>query len=245
MKRSKLIALTLSGVLALSSAAILAGCGGKSKAGADTTFTWYLTAGEDGYYSDYEDNPTTTENARSEFNQKYMSGNWEDVIDPTMSRGITEMYEAGVVADLTPYITDRELMPNLNAYLDAHPEYRALMQTQTKDGAKYLSIPTFYDEVSYESQSFGFNYRRDLLVKYGVQPDEFYDPMTDEAPTAPSAAIPCRRIRRSPKAPTARAGRTTSPSPAAIPIPSISPTGCGCSKRTKRHTPPWASSPSI
>ena len=91
MKRSKLIALTLSGVLALSSAAILAGCGGKSKA----TFTWYLTAGEDGYYSDYEDNPvieyimenmqfegsdgemkyiafdffqpTTTENARSEF----------------------------------------------------------------------------------------------------------------------------------------------------------------------------------
>lgn len=139
MKRSKLIALTLSGVLALSSAAILAGCGGNSKAGADTTFTWYLTAGEDGYYSDYEDNPvieyimenmqfegsdgemkyiafdffqpTTTENARSEFNQKYMSGNWEDVIDPTMSRGITDMYEAGVVADLTPYITDRELMP--------------------------------------------------------------------------------------------------------------------------------------
>ena len=45
MKRSKLIALTLSGVLALSSAAILAGCGGNSKAGADTTFTWYLTAG--------------------------------------------------------------------------------------------------------------------------------------------------------------------------------------------------------
>lgn len=212
MKRSKLIALTLSGVLALSSAAILAGCGGNSKAGADTTFTWYLTAGEDGYYSDYEDNPvieyimenmqfegsdgemkyiafdffqpTTTENARSEFNQKYMSGNWEDVIDPTMSRGITDMYEAGVVADLTPYITDRELMPNLNAYLDAHPEYRALMQTQTKDGAKYLSIPTFKDSISYESQSFGFNYRRDLLVRYGVQPDEFYDPMTDEAPTA-------------------------------------------------------------
>ena len=212
MKRSKLIALTLSGVLALSSAAILAGCGGNSKAGADTTFTWYLTAGEDGYYSDYEDNPvieyimenmqfegsdgemkniafdffqpTTTENARSEFNQKYMSGNWEDVIDPTMSRGITDMYEAGVVADLTPYITDRELMPNLNAYLDAHPEYRSLMQTQTKDGAKYLSIPTFKDSISYESQSFGFNYRRDLLVRYGVQPDEFYDPMTDEAPTA-------------------------------------------------------------
>lgn len=212
MKRSKLIALTLSGVLALSSAAILAGCGGNSKAGADTTFTWYLTAGEDGYYSDYEDNPvieyimenmqfegsdgemkyiafdffqpTTTENARSEFNQKYMSGNWEDVIDPTMSRGITDMYEAGVVADLTPYITDRELMPNLNAYLDAHPEYRALMQTQTKDGAKYLSIPTFKDSISYESQTFGFNYRRDLLVRYGVQPDEFYDPMTDEAPTA-------------------------------------------------------------
>ena len=212
MKRSKLIALTLSGVLALSSAAILAGCGGNSKAGADTTFTWYLTEGEDGYYSDYEDNPvieyimenmqfegsdgemkyiafdffqpTTTENARSEFNQKYMSGNWEDVIDPTMSRGITDMYEAGVVADLTPYITDRELMPNLNAYLDAHPEYRALMQTQTKDGAKYLSIPTFKDSISYESQSFGFNYRRDLLVRYGVQPDEFYDPMTDEAPTA-------------------------------------------------------------
>ena len=212
MKRSKLIALTLSGVLAVSSAAILAGCGGRSKAGADTTFTWYLTAGEDGYYSDYEDNPvieyimenmqfegsdgemkyiafdffqpTTTENARSEFNQKYMSGNWEDVIDPTMSRGITDMYEAGVVADLTPYITDRELMPNLNAYLDAHPEYRALMQTQTKDGAKYLSIPTFKDSISYESQNFGFNYRRDLLVTYGVQPDEFYDPMTDEAPTA-------------------------------------------------------------
>ena len=45
MKRSKLIALTLSGVLALSSAAILAGCGGRSNAGADTTFTWYLTAG--------------------------------------------------------------------------------------------------------------------------------------------------------------------------------------------------------
>lgn len=101
-----------------------------------------------------------------------------------MSRGITDMYEAGVVADLTPYITDRELMPNLNAYLDAHPEYRALMQTQTKDGAKYLSIPTFKDSISYESQTFGFNYRRDLLVRYGVQPDEFYDPMTDEAPTA-------------------------------------------------------------
>ncbi len=207
--KNKAISIALSAVMAIGVCSGIVGC---KKAGGPTHFTYYITAGVDGYYRNYEDNPVieyisenvqfagedgemknitfdftvpaNTESARSDFSNKYLSGDWENVIDPTMSLGIADLYEDGLVLDLTEYVTDPEIMPNLSKFLSENPDIATLMQVETEDGRKYLSIPVINDASDPESQAFGFNYRRDLIVKYGVQPETFYDPMglvTDES----------------------------------------------------------------
>ena len=206
----------MSFILAAATAStVLVGLTACNRGGGPTDFTWYLTETEDGYYRGYEDNPVleyisenvqfegedgelknitfdftipaSTEEARSDFNNKYISGNWENILDPTMG-SITELYESDVIVDLTEYVTDPEIMPNLSGYLEENPDVAELLQVNTEDGRKYLSIPGINDALDSETQDFGFNYRRDLLVKYGTQPATFFDPMKDDAPqTNPNA----------------------------------------------------------
>ena len=217
--KKRLIALAAAGALSLGSIASLAGCGGGS--GNAETFTWWIPSGDPTYYSDYEDNPvlnyisnnveftkadgttghinfefTTPANttvAIEDFNNMIQNRDFEDIMDPTQYSGsIADLYEHDAIIDLTPYVTDPEVMPNLARWYEENPELAAYTYTTLSDGSKkVLAIPTVNDALDSESQSFGFQYRRDLLIRYGVQPDTFYDPMVDDEPRAnPNAGEP-------------------------------------------------------
>ncbi len=206
MKKGKLLAVSLAAVLACGATAAFAGC--KNTGGA-TTFTWWLVSGDPYYYLEYEDNPVidyisknvqfegsdgemqnisfdfttpaSTEAARQDWDNKMQSPDrLENVLDPTMAQ-LNELYENDIIIDLTPYVTDPEVMPNLSAYLEANPDIaNLLMTTVEEDGQivqKYLGIPSVNEVVDDELQSFGYNYRRDWLLKYGTQPDYYYSPM--------------------------------------------------------------------
>lgn len=206
MKKGKLLAVSLAAVVACGATAAFAGC---KETGGATTFSWWMVSGDPFYYMDYEDNPVlkyisenvqfedsngemqninfefeipaSTEAARNNWDAKMQNPErLENVLDPTMAQ-IGELYENDIIIDLTPYVTDPEIMPNLSAYLEANPDMASLLTTIVmEDGEyvqKYLGIPSIYAEVDDEQQSFGFNYRRDWLLKYGTQPDYYYSPM--------------------------------------------------------------------
>lgn len=206
MKKGKLLAVSLAAVVACGATAAFAGC---KETGGATTFSWWMVSGDPFYYMDYEDNPVlqyisenvqfedsngemqninfdfeipaSTEAARNNWDAKMQNPErLENVLDPTMAQ-LGELYENDIIIDLTPYVTDPEVMPNLSAYLEANPDMASLLTTIVmEDGEyvqKYLGIPSIYAEVDDEQQSFGFNYRRDWLLKYGTQPDYYYSPM--------------------------------------------------------------------
>ena len=210
MKRIKRAAAVLTvGMVCLGSIS-LTGCGGGGSS-AENQFSWWMTAAEStDYYVDYSENPVmkyltenvTYENSEGEqdhisfeiqtapagkevdnFNTLITTGSYTDIIDLTYYGGaLSDLYEQGQILDLGEYID--EYMPNYKAYLEAHPE-EAIYATTNVDGEeKYLSIISFLDSIDSYSQDFGFCYRRDWIVKYGTQPDEFYDPMNDSAPRA-------------------------------------------------------------
>lgn len=131
--------------------------------------------------------PASSTAAITDLNNMLSSGKLYDVMDVSQYSGsIADLYEHGAILDLTEYATDPEVMPNLAAWI-ADPENADLVPyiyTTLSDGSKkILAIPSIFDQLDNEAQAFGFQYRRDWLVKYGTQPDSFYDPMgyvTDE-----------------------------------------------------------------
>lgn len=213
--RKRALAAVLAGTLCLGSIS-LTGCGGSSSA--DNEFTWWMAAAEStDYYADYSQNPVmkyltenmTYENEEGEqenisfeiqtspagkeqenFNNLITTGSYTDVMDLTFYGGsLADLYEQGQILDLGEYID--KYMPNYKKYLEEHPEEAAYATTKVDGEEKYLSIYTFLDSIDAYSQDFGFCYRRDWIVKYGVQPDEFYDPREDSAPEAnPNAGQP-------------------------------------------------------
>lgn len=79
-------------------------------------------------------------------------------------------------------------MPNYKKWMEEHPDAAQYM-TQDVDGEKkFLAIYSTFEDISMYDQWYGYAYRRDWLVKYGTQPDTFYDPMVDTEPkTNPNA----------------------------------------------------------
>ncbi len=76
--------------------------------------------------------------------------------------GVGEMYEEGMVLDLTEYID--AYMPNYKAYMEAHPEF---LYTNKLDGEdKYVQLYLLNEDYN-PSPWCGFMYRRDWIVKYG------------------------------------------------------------------------------
>lgn len=124
--------------------------------------------------------PTDTTSGMNEINNMISNGDFMDVVDPSQYDGsISDMYDNGAIIDLTLYATDPNVMPNLAAWI-ADPDNADLvpyLYSETKDGRKILALPGIFDQLDDESQAFGFQYRRDWLVKYGTQPQTFYDPM--------------------------------------------------------------------
>ena len=208
--KKKLWAVVGVGAIAMTSLAGFAGCGG----GSADTFTWWIPAGDPTYYANYEDNPVlsyisefvelkksdgtmghinfdfvipaNSASAITDFNNMIQNRDFEDIMDPSQYSGsVADLYEHDIIIDLTPYVTDPDVMPNLAKWYEENPELAAYTYTTLSDGTKkVLAFPGVTDELDSEAQAFGFNYRRDWLVKYGTQPAEFFDPMKDDAPRA-------------------------------------------------------------
>lgn len=186
-------------------------CGGESKADESTTFTWWQATAENAsYYNDYDENPVinyitatkTFENSEGEqvhidfdftagvtgseadnFNNMIATGTYTDIFDPTYYAGSqADLYKAGTILDLTEYV--EQYMPNFMAWFEEHPEYKKYLTTNVDGEEKILCLPIVYESIDMYDQWYGYAYRRDWIVKYGVQPDTLYDPMKDEAPTA-------------------------------------------------------------
>lgn len=208
MKRKNKTALILL-TLVLGMILLLTGCGKKNE---NAQYTWWAVSGDPLHYGDYAKNPVveyvtqnvkfkdsngemknisfdfkipaSTEAARKDFSNKINSRSFENIFDPTMYDGaLADLYENGVILDLTPYVTSSEYMPNLAKFIEDNPDITPFLQTTLSDGSrKYLSIPSVSDVLDPQQQAFGYNYRRDWLVKYGTQPEYLFDPMKDANP---------------------------------------------------------------
>lgn len=173
--------------------ASVAACGDSAggSAGADTSYTMWIYSGEDAsYYTDYKENPVLqyvmgkkwgaeeksvdiefwTPPAGSEsdnYSTMMTSGDYPDILDGAISDSPKNMYEDGIILDLTAYV--EQYMPNYKAYLDAHPDVKANVTVDVDGEAKILSIRSAYD--GYPYQFCGPQYRRDWIVKYGTNPE--------------------------------------------------------------------------
>ena len=172
--------------------ATVIGCAGNStKPSADNgtetlALSWWIPAGADSsYYMTYEENPCmkyieqtmTFEGKKVDltfmvpaagaeldnFNTLLATEEYADILDLSRSKmSASELYEDGVLHDLTPYI--EKYMPNYMAALDASPDLKAYI---TVDG-KYLAIYGIREVA--QSNFMGILYRRDWVAKYGTNP---------------------------------------------------------------------------
>lgn len=172
-------------------ATTLTACGGGSGASEDTTFSMWIYSGVDSsYYTDYSENPVvqyTTQNktwgdndakislefwtpaAGSEAdNWQTMigSGDYADVLSGMIADSPKNMLENGIAMDLTDYV--KKYMPNYLAYLDAHPDVKANAVDEIDGEEHYIGIRAGNESRPY--YSFGYEYRRDWIVKYGTNP---------------------------------------------------------------------------
>lgn len=207
MKLKKITVLALCGVL---SAALLAGCGksgGSSASGGDANkFTWFISNTDNSqYYTYYQDNPgiqyllsksyadadgndqtlsiefqsPAAGKGQDNFNTMIQTQSETDVLCTTYSSdGVLQLYNDGVIMDITDYV--QQYMPNYLKMLEDTGLYNSA--TVDINGERRFLGLGMYSEVDYNSLFCGWCYRRDWIVKYGVQPDTLYDPMNDSEP---------------------------------------------------------------
>ena len=179
-------------ILSASMVVSMTACGGSgSSASSDTSYTMWVYSGADAsYYTEYEENPSLAyaltktygpENKSLSFdfwtppsgsetdNYQTMiaSGDYPDVLSGVISESPKSMLENGIIIDLTDYI--KKYMPNYLAYLEANPEVKANAVDLIDGEEHYLGIRGGNDALPYFS--FGYEYRRDWIVKYGTNPD--------------------------------------------------------------------------
>nr|WP_317399883.1 hypothetical protein [uncultured Gemmiger sp.] len=114
---------------------------------------WYDVAEErTGIHVDYISGPEEFNDVYSEIDQRIISGDLPDAVMTKLSQ--TNVYgPQGVFADLAPYI--EKYAPNLQAYIDANPDYKALVTSD--DGAIYglcKETPIFADLIGYRVDHF-------------------------------------------------------------------------------------------
>lgn len=194
MKRKRFIRL-LGVILCLSILAGLAvtGCG-KTETSSDTVhYTIWQSLGDDSaYYTKYEDNPAIqylmtktwgpdnkkielefyvppAGTAADSFNTLLSTGDYPEMMDGVSYSGsIVDLYEQGIVLDLTDYI--KQYMPNYMSFLEANPDLAPESYYLIDGEKKYLSLRNFIDSVSYNWG--GYCYRRDWIIKYGANPKD-------------------------------------------------------------------------
>lgn len=146
------------------------------------------------YYSDYSENPVIQyrmtkeykgENGKStKINFEFKvppagsdlnnlttmisTGDYTDMMDIALYSGsIVDLYEEGVIQDLTPYV--EKYMPNYIAYLEAHPDLKVTATNLVNGEKKYIQLYNYHYPSTLE-QWCGYEYRRDWIIKYGKNP---------------------------------------------------------------------------
>lgn len=217
MKRKMIhvLALALAAVCILG---CLSGCGGEGGASGDTTFSWWMATAENAeFYTDYDENPVikyitanktfedkngkqthigfdfqsgVTGSEQDNFNNMMVTKTYTDVIDAIYYAGsVVDLYKEGTILDMTEYV--QKYMPNYLKWIENHPEYAKYMTSEVDGEQKYLALCRSNESIDMYDQWYGYAYRRDWIVKYGVQPDQFFDPRTDSTPKAnPNAGKP-------------------------------------------------------
>ncbi len=156
----KFLSLALAAVMLLG---LLTACGGTGSSGnsgepnMDTTQTEFdVVSGISALSSGYDDNPVLNEmmeNAGIKINWETMSDSLgeqvnlrlqgDDLPDAVQAVGwsnydLGRYGRGGTFIDLTPYITDPEIMPNLSAILEKYPQIKAAI---TQDDGKIYGLP--------------------------------------------------------------------------------------------------------
>lgn len=196
MKRKRILALAVSAMMCVS---MLAGCGilrGPGNSGTsmsaddDTYFTMWIHSGPgSAYYTEYEDNPavkyaetltwgdenksiyidftTPPMNKESDdLNNMYISGSLTHLLDGVICDSADVMYENDRIIDLTDYVN--QYMPNYKHVLETVDDVRKAAVYNIDGEEKILGIVNLNE--SYIDVSFGYEYRRDWIVKYGKNP---------------------------------------------------------------------------
>ena len=102
-----------------------------------------------------------------QFQTMISTGEYYDVIDLIYSSySIETLYEMGVVLDLTDLI--EQYMPNYVAFVNSNEELKMQAYTIIDGEKKMLKIVGGGNDVTKTFE--GYGYRRDWLVKYGVNP---------------------------------------------------------------------------
>ncbi len=155
------------------------------------TFTWLNTNAEDAsYYSDYNQNPVaiyvqhSQQYAGADITIKYgqlIAGSETDQYTTMISTGdyydvmptnyapysAAAMHEMGIVLDITEYV--EKWMPNYMKIVKENKELEMITYSTNENGEKRIyALWANTDEPQYNFE--GFCYRRDWIVKYGVNP---------------------------------------------------------------------------
>ncbi len=154
------------GLATVSMAGLLAGCGGggggnvnNGEPNTNTEQTEFdVISGISALSSGYDDNPVLNqmmENAGIKINWETMSDSLAEQVNIRLSAGGDQLPDAvqavgwsnydlgrygrgGTFLDLTPYVTDPEVMPNLSAILERYPKIKAAI---TQDDGKIYGLP--------------------------------------------------------------------------------------------------------
>lgn len=187
-KMKRIISIMLCVLLTLSSVGVLTSCAKEDDA---NTFTILIVKNEDAvYYSDYSQNPvvlwTTTQkeylgekiniewkglvsgSEKDQFNTMISTGEYYNFMPLSYtSYSASALYEMGIALDLTEYV--EEYMPNYKHFIDTNEEANKVAYTLDENGNK--RILQLWSAAVEPSDNFeGHIYRRDWIVKYGVNP---------------------------------------------------------------------------
>lgn len=155
----------------------------------ETTFDWWIYSGTSSeYFDNYAENPAIQYTLRKGWgpeekalafnflqpppgseNDNYStmlaSGDLPDIIDAVITDPARVMVEKGYAIELTDYV--KEYMPNYVALAHSQNEYYINAVSLDEEGNEhYYSLISFLDD--YASVFQGYMYRRDWIVKYGV-----------------------------------------------------------------------------
>lgn len=188
MKKIGMIVLALVNVVLIAGFAILHYSPNQIQQ-ADVTYSvWLYTAQDPTYYSTYEENPVLNYLLRQPYAGKHIAfsfqvpasgqaqnnyqtmiagGEFPNLMQSSVADAAPVMYSNGYIQDITDLV--KNYMPNYYGLIQREKELHDAVVFNIDGEEKILSINTIADQPEYVDFG-GMCYRRDWIVKYGVNP---------------------------------------------------------------------------